>query len=53
MKDRTKREQEIADELGVSRFHPMIIEAVEIERGERNRDGSWKVGPTIDHNLDS
>lgn len=41
MIDRTAREREIAEELGVSPFHPMIREAVEIERGERGRDGTW------------
>lgn len=40
-RDRESRERQIAEELGVSPNHPMIREAVEIERGERNRDGSW------------
>lgn len=39
---RTKRETVIAASLGLDPRHPMVVQAVEIERGERNSDGSWK-----------
>lgn len=39
--ERKEREREIAEKLGLSPHHPMVREAVEIERGERNSDGSW------------
>ena len=45
MTTREEREKEIGELLGVDPRHPMVIEAVEIERGERNRDGSW-IAPT-------
>ncbi len=41
-KSRAKREKEVGAIIGVDPRHPIIREAVEIERGERNRDGSWK-----------
>lgn len=41
-KTRAEREAEIGEILGVNPRHPMIAEVVEIERGERNTDGTWK-----------
>lgn len=39
---RGEREEEIGEFLGIDPRHPLIAEVVEIERGERNTDGSWK-----------